>query len=53
MNKSLKHFDMDKTPIGILERNSMAVSGYQTAQKFGCKGTKQQAQESGYGKYIN
>ncbi len=53
MNKSLKHFDMEKTPIGILERNSMAVSGYQTAQKFGCKGTKRQAQESGFGKYIN
>jgi hypothetical protein len=53
MNKSLKHFDMDKTPIRILERNSMAVSGYQTAQKFGCNGTKSEAQKAGYGQYIN
>ena len=36
---------MEKTPINILKRNSMAVSGYQTAQKFAYKGTKQQAQE--------
>ena len=53
MNKSLKHFDMDKTPIGILERNSMAISGYRTAQKFGCHGTKNEAQKAGYGQYIN
>jgi hypothetical protein len=31
----------------------MALSGYQTAQKFGCNGTKQQAQKAGYGQYIN
>lgn len=53
MNKSLKHFDMDKTPISILERSSMAISGYRTAQKFGCHGTKNEAQKAGYGQYIN
>ncbi|MCH9745477.1 MAG: hypothetical protein K0U04_01985 [Proteobacteria bacterium] len=53
MNRSLKHFDMDKTPVNILEQNSMAISGYQTAQKFGCHGTKREAQKAGYGQYIN
>jgi hypothetical protein len=53
MNKGLKRFDMNKTPINVLERNPMALSGYQTAQKFGCNGTKQQAQKAGYGQYIN
>jgi hypothetical protein len=53
MNKGLKRFDMNKTPLPVLERNSMAISGYKTAQKFGCAGTKQQAQKAGYGQYIN
>ena len=53
MNDSLEHFDMDKTPVAILEKSPMAVSGFQTAKKFGCLGTKQQANKAGYGKYIN
>lgn len=53
MNKALKRFDMHKTPVPILERNSLAISGYKTAQKFGCKGTKTQAYKAGYGGYVN
>ena len=53
MNDSLEHFDMDKTPVAILEKSSMAVSGFQAAKKFGCLGTRQQANKAGYGKYIN
>lgn len=53
MNKGLKRFDMDKTPIAILEQNPLAVSGYQTALKYGCMGTKREAQKAGYGQYIN
>ncbi len=53
MNKSLKHFDMDRTPVPILERNPLAISGYQTALKFGCMGTKNEAHKAGYGQYIN
>ncbi len=53
MNKGLKRFDMHKTPVPILERNSLAISGYKTAQNFGCKGTKNQAYKAGYGEYVN
>lgn len=53
MNKGLKRFDMNKTPIPVLEQNPLAVSGYQTAQKFGCQGTKNEAYKAGYGAYIN
>ena len=53
MNKGLKRFDMHKTPVPILEKNSLAISGYKTAQKFGCKGTKTQAYKAGYGGYVN
>ena len=53
MNKGLKRFDMHKTPVSVLERNPLAVSGYKTAQKFGCKGTKAQAYKAGYGEYVN
>ena len=53
MNEGLKRFDMHKTPVPILERNSLAISGYKTAQKFGCKGTKAQAYKAGYGEYVN
>ncbi|MBC8494024.1 MAG: hypothetical protein ISR74_04610 [Candidatus Thioglobus sp.] len=53
MNKGLKRFDMDSTPLFILEQNKMAVSGFKTAEKFGCNGTQQEAQKAGYGQYIN
>jgi hypothetical protein len=53
MNKGLKRFKMHKTPIHILEKNTVAVSGYQTAQKFGCEGTKREANKAGLGQYIN
>lgn len=53
MNKGLKRFDMHKTPIQILEQSPMAQSGYQTAKKFGCEGTKREAYKAGYGQYIN
>ena len=53
MNKGLKYFKMHQAPIAQLERSAMAISGYQTAQKFGCKGTKREAQKAGFGQYIN
>lgn len=53
MNKGLKRFKMHKTPIPILEQHPMAVSGYQTAEKFGCQGTKREAYRAGFGQYIN
>jgi len=53
MNKSLKRFDMDKTPLSVLEQNPLAISGYQTALRYGCMGTKREAHKSGYGQYIN
>jgi hypothetical protein len=53
MNKGLKRFDMDSTPIHILELNNLAISGYKTAEKFGCTGTKDEARKAGYGHYIN
>ncbi|SFV81810.1 hypothetical protein MNB_SUP05-12-108 [hydrothermal vent metagenome] len=53
MNKGLKRFKMDETPIPILEQNPLAISGYQTAVKFGCMGTKREAHKAGYGEYIN
>ncbi len=53
MNKGLKRFDMDRTPIHILETHPMAKSGFETAQKFGCEGTRQEAYRAGFGRYIN
>ena len=53
MNKGLKRFDMNKTPIAILEQNPFAISGYQTALRYGCIGTKREANKAGYGQYIN
>lgn len=53
MNKGLKRFDMHKTPIVVLEGHPLAISSYQTAQKFGCKTTKNEAYKAGFGKYIN
>ncbi len=53
MNKGLKYFDMDKTPVPVLEQHALAISGYKTAQKFGCEGTKIEAYKAGFGQYIN
>ncbi len=53
MNKGLKRFDMHKTPINVLEQSPLALSGYQTAVKYGCSGTKHEAHKAGYGQYIN
>ncbi len=53
MNKGLKRFKMHKTPIPILEQHPLAVSSYQTAEKFGCVGTKSEAYKAGFGQYIN
>ena len=53
MNKGLQRFDMDRTPIHILETHPMAKSGFETAQKFGCEGTRQEAYRAGFGRYIN
>lgn len=53
MNKGLKRFDMDNTPLFILEKNKLAVSGFKTAEKFGCDGTHREARKAGYGHYIN
>ena len=53
MNKGLKRFDMDNTPVYILETHPMAKSGYEAATMFGCEGTKKEAFKAGYGKYIN
>ena len=40
MNKGLKRYKMDKTPIHILEQHPLAISGYKTASQYGCQGTK-------------
>ncbi len=53
MNKGLKRFKMHKTPVHILERNSIVISGYKIAEKFGCNGTKHEAYKAGFGQYIN
>ncbi len=53
MNKGLKRFKMDRTPVSVLEQHSLAVSSYQTAEKFGCVGTKNEAYKAGFGQYIN
>ncbi|WP_428087186.1 hypothetical protein [Candidatus Thioglobus sp.] len=53
MNKALRHFDMDETPIYILEQNFLAASSYQIASQLGCNGTKNEANKAGYGGYIN
>jgi hypothetical protein len=44
---------MDTIPVGILEQHPLAVSGYKTATNFGCDGTKREAYNAGFGKYIN
>lgn len=53
MNKGLKRFKMDKTPVSVLEQHPLAVSSYQTAEKFSCAGTKNEAYKAGFGRYIN
>lgn len=53
MNKGLKRFKMDRTPVSVLEQHPLAVSSYQTAEKFGCAGTKNEAYKAGFGRYIN
>ncbi len=53
MNKGLKRFKMHKIPIPVLEQYSLAISSYQTAEKFGCVGTKNEAYKAGFGQYIN
>ncbi|CAB5503141.1 hypothetical protein [Bathymodiolus thermophilus thioautotrophic gill symbiont] len=53
MNKGLKRFKMHRTPVFVLEQHPLAVSGYKTAEKFGCKGTKSEARKAGFGQYIN
>ncbi|CAC9542444.1 hypothetical protein CRYPA_1646 [uncultured Candidatus Thioglobus sp.] len=53
MNKGLKRFDMDEIPVPILEQNPMALSGFKTAENFGCQGTRNEAFKAGYGAYIN
>ncbi len=53
MNKGLKYVKMHKTPVSILEKNPLAISSYQTAQGFGCAGTKREAHKAGFGQYIN
>ncbi|MBW5291142.1 MAG: hypothetical protein Rsou_0732 [Candidatus Ruthia sp. Asou_11_S2] len=53
MNKGLKRFKMHKTPIPVLEQHPLAISSYQTAKKFGCTGTKNEAYKAGFGQYIN
>jgi hypothetical protein len=53
MNKGLKRFDMDRTPLAVLESTPLAVSGYKTAEKYGCEGTKREAQKAGFGAYVN
>jgi hypothetical protein len=53
MNKSLKRFDMNKTPVYTLENTSMANAGYNTAKKFGCIGTKNEAERAGFRGYLN
>ncbi|CAB5497764.1 hypothetical protein [uncultured Gammaproteobacteria bacterium] len=53
MNQGLKRFKMHRTPVPVLEQHPLAVSSYQTAKKFGCEGTKQEAYKAGFGQYIN
>jgi hypothetical protein len=53
MNKGLKRFDMDETPLAVLEKSPLAISGYQTALRYGCKGTKIEAYKAGFGAYVN
>ncbi|WP_190600040.1 hypothetical protein [Candidatus Vesicomyidisocius sp. SY067_SCS001] len=53
MNKGLKRFKMNKIPIPILEQQLLAISSYQTAEKFGCIETKNEAYKAGFGQYIN
>lgn len=53
MNQGLKRFKMHRTPISVLKQHPLAVSGYQTANKFGCLGTRNEARKAGFGKYIN
>jgi hypothetical protein len=53
MNKSLKRFDMNTTPIYALENSFMAHSGYDTAKKFGCIRTKSEAEKAGFKGYLN
>ncbi|SMM99368.1 hypothetical protein SPONL_551 [uncultured Candidatus Thioglobus sp.] len=53
MNKGLRYFKMDRTPVFELEKHPLAVSGYTTAKKFGCEETKKQAHQAGFGQYIN
>lgn len=53
MNKGLKRFKMNRTPVSVLEQHPLAVSSYKTAEKFGCAGTKQEAHRAGFGQYIN
>lgn len=53
MNKGLKRFKMNKTPLLVLESNPIAVSSYKVAKKFGCKGTKKEIYRAGFGQYIN
>ena len=53
MNKGLKRFKMDRTPVSVLEQYPLAVSSYKTAEKFGCDGTKREAHKAGFGQYIN
>lgn len=53
MNQGLKRFKMDKTPISVLEQHPFAISTYNTAKKYGCDGTKREAQKAGFFQYIN
>ncbi|SMN10552.1 hypothetical protein SPBRAN_645 [uncultured Candidatus Thioglobus sp.] len=53
MNKGLRYFKMDRTPVAELEKQPLAISSYETAQKFGCEETKKQARQAGFGQYIN
>jgi hypothetical protein len=52
MNKGLKRFKMHRTPLEVLEAHPLAISGYKTAQEFGCAGTQLEAQKAGFGRYI-
>ncbi|ABL02359.1 hypothetical protein Rmag_0609 [Candidatus Ruthia magnifica str. Cm (Calyptogena magnifica)] len=53
MNKGLKRFKMHKIPRPLLEQHPLSISSYQTAEKFGCTGTKNEAYKAGFGQYIN
>jgi hypothetical protein len=52
MNQGLKRYQMNQTPIKILEKHPLAKSSYQTAQKFGCENTKLEVKKAGFGAYI-